>query len=361
MTILLPFLGFANVSLHQADQEPQQASKLYGIIARSDRGTYKPHMDYLIENHGFKDMYLRDKRNKRIKSSAEMLSDIFIYTVYILRNFKTFRKADVIVSAGWTSIVLKGLIKLRIIKCKQFYWLGFFLHNLKVFPFIKLLLQATAIKNETFIVHAKFDAELYQKKLNIKSSKIKVLPYGDWKEIAIDAPATNNATEDYYFAGGYTDRDYKSLIQAFKKIDKKLIIVGSHLNNDLNVEVPDNIVIKKDIDKKSFHELVKNAKVCILPMKQATGASGHMVLLNYMKEGKAIIATNVPGIRDYVDPNQSAILMDNLVTELPGVINKLEADPDLVYRLRMGAIKYYNENFSKESLSRQFGEIVLAN
>lgn len=330
-----------------------------GVIARINKGSYVPHMDYLITEHYFSDMAHKEKRTKSIKSGFEIFRDMLGYNSYILRNLKSFKKADIIVSTGWSSILLKMLIKLKLLKCKRFFWLGFFIHTPKAFPFMRFILNMTAIRNETFIVHAKFDAELYQAKLNICPSKMKVLPYGDWKETWIDNPKVVN-TDGYYFAGGYTDRDYKSLIQAFKQTDKKLIIVGSHLNKDLNVEVPQNIQIKKDIDKKSFHELVRKAKVCILPMKQATGSSGHMVLLNYMKEGKAILATNVPGLSDYVEDGTSALLMNDLVRELPEMIRRLEEDNKLIIQLQKGAIAYYNENFSKEALSKRFSEIIFS-
>lgn len=289
-----------------------------------------------------------------------MLWSLLMYTLLIFRHLRSFRKTDVIVVSGWIAVALKILIKLKVIHCKKLFWLGFFLHNKKVFPYIKWLLRLTAIRQETYIVNAAFDATLYREELGIPPHKLKVLPYGDWNELTITEPIPSEATEEYYFAGGYTDRDYASLIKAFQNIDKKLIIVGSQHNKDLKVKVPAHIEIKKDIDRKSFHKLVRDAKACILPMKQATGASGHMVLFNYMKDGKAILATKVPGLKEYVEDSKSALLMNNIVEELPHLIQRLETEPQLIYQLGKGAIQYYKDHFGPEAMSRQFADIIFS-
>ncbi len=330
------------------------------IIARVYPFSYKPHMDFLINEHGFHDFHLYQQESKDIQGSWKLFQDLVAYTLLIFRRIQSFRKAEIIVVSGWIAVVLKMLIKMRIISCKKFYWLGFLLHNKKVFPYIKWLLRLTAIRQETYIVNAAYDAKLYHKELGIPSYKLKVLPYGDWNELTITEPVQSQATEEYYFAGGYTDRDYASLIKAFHNIDKKLIIVGSHLNKDLKVKVPTHIEIRKDIDRKEFHQLVRDAKACILPMKQATGASGHMVLFNYMKDGKAAVVSNVPGLKEYVADGKSALLMNNIVQDLPHLIQRLENEPELGYRLGKGAIQYYKDHFGPAAMSRQFADIIFS-
>lgn len=328
------------------------------IIARLDRGVYKPQMDHLIDHHNFKDIYLREVRQKSLKGGKEIVIDLLQYTLLVIRRISLFRKLDTIVAIGWIAFILKIFIKLGVIKYKRFIWMSLMLHNPKLFPLFRWLLRVTALKNEIYTVNADYDAILYSQKLGIDPAKIKVLPYGDWKDLVVLEPPVIHS--EYYFAGGYTDRDYKSLIEAFKKIDQKLIIVGSHLNTDLDVSTPSNIQILKDIKREDFHSLVKGAKACILPLKQATGASGHMVLLNYMREGKAIISTNVPGIKEYVEKDKSAILIDNIIEELPGAIQKLENDPVLIFELGCGAIDYYKKNFGIEVLSRKLNAIIAA-
>lgn len=331
------------------------------IIARIDKGMYVPHMNLLIEKYNFLDFTIRDKREKRIVSKLTILKDVIAYMLIIFKNLKYFRRANILVCAGWIALPVKLLIKLKIVRCNKFLWLGFQIHTPKLYPFFKILLQLLNIKNEVYIVNAKYEIDIYVQQLKLKPSKLKHLPYGDWSEIKAGIGVDVNQLSDYYFAGGYTNRDYQSLIEVFTKLDKKLVIVGSRLNKDLHGQMPENITIKKDVNRKEFSSYVKQAKVCIMPLRHYTGASGQMVLLNYMKNGKAVLASNEPSVREYVKDRQSAILFDNIKEELPAIIEEIDNSPELIERLGNNIRDRYIANFGKESLSKQFEAIVFAN
>lgn len=112
------------------------------------------------------------------------------------------------------------------------------------------------------------------------------LPYGDWSsewepvslsEQAVERPAPEN----YYFSGGYSNRDYLSLIEAFRGIPTRLIIVCSSLNTELDgCPLPANIQVLRDIPAHVFEAYIRHAKAGIVPLKHDTGASGQSVILS---------------------------------------------------------------------------------
>ena len=66
---------------------------------------------------------------------------------------------------------------------------------------------------------------------------------------------------DYYFAGGYSNRDYPALIAAFRNIPAQLLIVCSALNKELDaIDIPPNVTILRDLPGDQFNVDVRDAK-----------------------------------------------------------------------------------------------------
>ncbi|WKN40983.1 glycosyltransferase [Tunicatimonas pelagia] len=326
------------------------------IIARIDQNSYPPHCNYLINQHNFQDVFLYAHRSKRIKSKLKILTDNVSYAWYVLKHRKKFSRADIIISTGWIPLSLRLLIKLGIVSCNKFYWLGFQIHEPKLYRYFALLLRLTSLKRETYIVNAFYEKDIYAKRMGISPEKIQVLPYSDWGK---DVEKNTVPLKNYYFAGGYTNRDYASLIDVFSRSNQELVIIGSKHNHDLDVAVPDNIKILKDVNKKDFISYLVQAKACIVPLKKAdAGASGQMVLLSYMRNTKTIIASDYPSVREYVTHNTSALLYDKQEQNLASMVAYLEENPDTMNHLKEKAFRAYQENFSHDAIAKRLDDIL---
>ncbi|MDF9796743.1 glycosyltransferase involved in cell wall biosynthesis [Catalinimonas alkaloidigena] len=334
------------------------------IIVRSRQNVFRHETEILVGRYGFQEIN-NGETSKGIKTRKELILFFLSDVLFVIRNIKKISHADVIVVTGFNALTIKLLIKLGIIKYKKLLWFGFFIHSDLAHKIFKVVLNALSLKHEVMVLNSMYEIPLYAERLGIPERKLAYLKLGDWKNpVELFDPDYVPPFEDYFFAGGFTNRNYKTLIEAFRHIDKNLIIVGSQLNEDLKSleHIPSNIIIKKDIDKTEFESLVVHSKVCILPMKDPdAGASGHMVLLAYMRHKKPILASNFPAIREYIVNNKSGILYDDPENDIPKIIEKIDRGEYDLNCFVEEAFKAYEEEFNAKALEENLIKIVESN
>jgi glycosyltransferase involved in cell wall biosynthesis len=329
------------------------------LIIRSRQNVFRHETNLLVSSYGFEEIN-NGLTSKGIKTPVELVLFFLKDTLFILKNVPKISNTDVLIVTGFNALTVKLLIRLGIIKYKQLLWFGFFIHTDKAFKLFRFLLKFLQVRNEKIVLNAWYEIPLYAKRLGLNENKLTCMPLGDWEPNELNDPAYQPPLRDYYFAGGFTNRDYDSLLEVFKNRKENLIIVGSKLNSALNVkDFPDNILVMKDIDKTEFESLVAQAKVCILPMKDPdAGASGHMVLLSYMRHKKTILASNFPAIREYVVHHDSALLYDKPTEDIPDLMDKINAAPEDARCLGNRAYEAYSQKFTREALRKRLMEIV---
>lgn len=334
------------------------------IIVRSRQNVFRHETEILVNRYGFQEIN-NGETSKGIKTRKELVLFFLSDVLFVLRSIKKISHADVIIVTGFNALTIKLLIKLGIIKYKKLLWFGFFIHSDLAFKIFKPVLKALSLKHEMMVLNAIYEIPLYAKRLGIPERKLTYFKLGDWKKpVELFDPAYVPPFQDYCFAGGFTNRNYQTLIETFKQVDENIIIVGSQLNEDLkNLDkLPNNIIVKKDIDKTEFESLVVHSSICILPMKDPdAGASGHMVLLAYMRHKKTILASNFPAVREYVVHNKSAILYDDPVKEIPKILGKIKLGKYDLNCLREQAYETYKKEFSASALEDNLVKIVESN
>ena len=192
------------------------------------------------------------------------------------------------------------------------------------------------------------------------------LPYGEWgvaPQTDGMAPPGGLTAGQYYFAGGFSNRDYPSLVEAFRTIAAPLVIVGSAVDTDLTAaDLPANVTVLCDLQPARFEAYLTHAKACIIPLKRDTGASGQSVTLRAMRNGKPIIASDVGSMRDYIVEGVSGFLVRDMAQQLPALVSRIERDPEVAGRLGKAAYRRYCERFSpaagNAALSRLLAPLV---
>lgn len=115
---------------------------------------------------------------------------------------------------------------------------------------------------------------------------------------------------DYCLSAGTNEgRDYPTLLKAFPKNEKLLIVTDAYnaaivekcKEPRMQVEVLQAVPIQK------LKKLYEEAKAIINPIGEVDYASGHTILLENMSLGRPVIVSMVRGMRDYFDDGVTAI------------------------------------------------------
>lgn len=113
--------------------------------------------------------------------------------------------------------------------------------------------------------------------------------------------------EPYVFSGGTTNRDYETLARAMALLpDVKLKILAKKKDfpgSQSGMEFLENVY---GVD---YERAVYDATVVALPLFDQCLSSGQLTLLLAMELGKPVVASDVPGVRDYITNGHDGVLV----------------------------------------------------
>ena len=227
-------------------------------------------------------------------------------------------------------------------------------------PVFRLLSRIDNSKDR-YIIFSQSEIDLYAEHLGIDRSKMHYLPCGDWghdpEPSDIHIPA-NTKPGDYYFSGGYSNRDYLSLIEAFRKIPARLMIICSSLNKELDcVPVPPNVEVLRDVPSSAFEAYLRNSKAGThFPEARHRGLRTERHAKAHVQRESYHCQRRRSGSR--IDHGVSGYLTSNLEAELPGLIARIESDPHAATTAGEAARAKYLTCFCRKALSEGFEKIL---
>ena len=333
------------------------------IVLRPNENTYSSACQFMKDSLGFESIELFDGTGKSIKSGKEHLSEGVHSISGLLKNRSRLKHAEVVIAIGNASNILLLLMnKLHIIRPKAILWWAFFIHSKKAQTTMSKILKLLNSRNVHFVVFSECEVEMYQKTLGLSKELMIYIPYGDWGNTPIDFE-DETVTGDFFFGGGYSNRDYRSLLNGWVKNlpQEKLVLIGSKNNADL-VEFNDHytgdkIRILFDTPSEVFDDYLTRSKACILPFKENTGASGQSVMLRCMRLNKLVISTDTDIMKEYVDQN-SAILIHNYDDDLVDAVEKINSNPEGCVDMLKKQRHLYLTKFSYQTITRRLKQIV---
>jgi hypothetical protein len=155
------------------------------------------------------------------------------------------------------------------------------------------------------------------------------------------------STQGGIFAGGNSLRDYGPLVAAAGEVDEQVTLATKLLDGPL----PPNVTAGP-VPEERFFELLRNARAVVVPLADRDDrTAGQQTYLNAMALGKAVIVTDSPGVREYVEDGQTGIVVPPgdaaaLVQALRWVLDP--ANSDEVDRMRAAAASTARTTFSPE-------------
>lgn len=196
----------------------------------------------------------------------------------------------------------------------------------------------------------------------IAREKITFVPIGiDARSFA--GLANGNFSRDYILSVGRDlGRDYKTLFEAVRRLDIK-VVVTTKREAVAGLDVPPNVEVRFNVPYEEMPALYAGASFVVTPLKAADNPSGSETSGQYgflepSAAGKAVIVSDKPSVRDYLEHEKTGILVPpENPAALRTAIERLNADEPLRLRLGEAAQQKVLADFTSEKWARSLAEI----
>lgn len=147
------------------------------------------------------------------------------------------------------------------------------------------------------------------------------------------------ATEDLVVSAGQHRRDYPTLVAAAGRVGVATEIAASSPwmpdAGPLGVALPENVTVRRALARRALRALYDRASVVVVPLEPGLEfAAGVNAVLEAMAMRKPVVVTATPGIADYVDDGENAVVVPaGDADALAAAIEGLLSDPRRADRL----------------------------
>lgn len=206
-----------------------------------------------------------------------------------------------------------------------------------------------------FVVHSKAERAQYSEWLGLPIERFQFVPLQIGK---IPHVAEEEVKEPFIVSMGSAQRDYATLFEALRKLKIKTIVVAAdHAISGL--DIPECVEIRQGLTREACQELCQRARLSVVPIGNRETASGQVTLVEAMRMGRPIIATNCMGTEDYIISGETGILTEfKSVQSMSEAIERMWNDRELRERLGKNAAQYAEKYLSDEAVGKQLGDLL---
>lgn len=153
------------------------------------------------------------------------------------------------------------------------------------------------------IVNARAEVAAYAHMLGLAKERFFFIPWPS----NIKDPEIHWGHDGSVFAVGRSLRDWETLFLAVENLPLKIVVIATRADVE-NLRVPANVELHCDISRDRYLNLLKQAKLVVIPLKYTQRSTGQASFLEAMAYGKPVIAASVPGVWDYLTDQRNALL-----------------------------------------------------
>lgn len=208
----------------------------------------------------------------------------------------------------------------------------------KVLPLLRPLLADAA----TIVCFSSAERTEYATLLRLPTERLVFLPT-PWAA-PDDVPAPTDG--GFVLALGQSNRDYATLFQAVEELEIPVTVVAADETPFGGVAPPKNVTVRFNTDHSTTNALIASARLHVIPLHPSGFSSGQTVLLRAMAAQKACVVSRVPGVTDYIDEGQTALLVPpHDPAALRATIVRLWSDATERERVGQSAARAVTERF----------------
>jgi glycosyltransferase involved in cell wall biosynthesis len=213
-----------------------------------------------------------------------------------------------------------------------------------------------------FCVLSRFEVERFALTWRLRRSRVRFTPW----PVTLTSPdpmhdLTDNESADNgrVFAGGNSLRDYPPLIDAADEIGAPVDIATNTLAADDTRPYPANVTARS-FARADYDAMLRAASVVVVPLQPRTDrSSGQTTYVNAMALGKAIVVSDAPGVRDYIDDGETGVIVPSGDAQaLAGAVRGLLADRQWRERLGENARRHALRNLTLSGYAERLLQVV---
>ena len=222
------------------------------------------------------------------------------------------------------------------------------------------LMQFASKSLDGVIYHTKSQLSYYQICHPWIIDKSKFITFGTDVDFFNFENVTELEDNPYIVCIGYHKRDWKTLIGAFRCLSTSvhLRMIG---NDKLGLEIPfhdERIEILPPVTITELKKQIEGALFCVLPLQSFNYSYGQMTLLQQMALGKAVIAADVPSIRDYAVNDCLILYQPEDINDLKDKMKDLLSNSEKVNEIGKNATVSVKELFNEQKMAEEIYEFI---
>jgi len=281
-----------------------------------------------------------DNIELEIKKVPEVWINKYKVLLLLLGIYSTLYRYDVIITEqdGYATFLFSFLNSIVPIKKYKHIVHAFITREKNSTIYSKLkykFLRFSMSSIDKIVCMSKHEIDYYSEAIGLPRNKFCFCPF------FIDPVFLSSETDvnsNYIFSGGRTGRDYKTLLTAISDLPVNLCLVAGE-SSLVDCEVPANVKIYQDIPLKDMARLMAHSMFVVIPLQRREISIGQTVVLQAMAMGKAVIASRVNAMKDYITEGYDGILVEpndseSMKQAILGLINH----PEYAWKLGAAAV-----------------------
>lgn len=110
-------------------------------------------------------------------------------------------------------------------------------------------------------------------------------------------------------SAGASNRDYAVLWASASAVPATIRVFAQPEALGVPISPPNNVQVERDFDWSRFFDEMARARAVVIPLEDPRKTAGQLVAIQAMHLGRAIVATDCDGLRDYLHDGVTAILV----------------------------------------------------
>jgi glycosyltransferase involved in cell wall biosynthesis len=205
-----------------------------------------------------------------------------------------------------------------------------------------------------FVVFSSIERDLYSQAFGLSADRFNVIRWGV-RPPYVDSPEIPLQTGDYVCAIGSNARDYRTLIEAARRMPDIHFVLVVRPDSLLGLSLPDNCTIYTNLPLGKAMNVLHHSRFMALPLSSSDVPCGHVTMVAAMHLGKAFVITESTGVREYARNAENALTVPpRSVGDFVQAMRRLWEDPSLCARLGQNGQRFARSECSEARVVEHF-------